>query len=69
MSASGSDVGERLTGHQMAAEMTKAFGEPCAIQPRVIQSNRNLGFPDADDLGNCFNISTIVNTDFVAHGL
>ncbi|MEP6491907.1 MAG: NmrA/HSCARG family protein [bacterium] len=47
-------AGEHLTGAEIAAAMTKAFGQPVqfnAISPDVF---RSFGFPGADDLGNMF---------------
>lgn len=47
-------AGEHLTGEEMAAAFTRAFGEPVrynAIEPEVY---RGFGFPGADDLGNMF---------------
>lgn len=46
--------GEQLTGAELAAAMTKAFGEEVrynAVAPEVF---RGFGFPGADDLGNMF---------------
>jgi uncharacterized protein YbjT (DUF2867 family) len=47
-------AGEHLTGAQMAAELSKALGQPVvynAVTPAVY---RSFGFPGADDLGNMF---------------
>lgn len=53
-------AGEHLTGAQMAATMSEAFGEPVvhnAVPPEVY---RTFGFPGAEDLGNMFQF----NRDF-----
>lgn len=47
-------AGEHLTGEEMAAALTEAYGSDVvynAIEPDVY---RGLGFPGADDLGNMF---------------
>jgi len=47
-------AGEHLTGTEMAAELSKALGQPVvynAVPPDVY---RSFGFPGADDLGNMF---------------
>lgn len=47
-------AGEHLTGGQMAAALTQAYGREVrynAIEPEVY---RGLGFPGAEDLGNMF---------------
>jgi uncharacterized protein YbjT (DUF2867 family) len=47
-------AGDHLTGAQMAAELTRALGQPVvhnAVTPAVY---RGFGFPGADDLGNMF---------------
>jgi len=46
--------GEQLTGSEMAAKMSKAFGQEIvynAVPPEVY---RGFGFPGAEDLGNMF---------------
>ena len=53
-------AGDHLSGAEMAAAMTKAFGRPVrcdAVPPEVY---RTFGFPGADDLANMFQ----VNRDF-----
>ena len=47
-------AGEHLTGHEMAAAMSRSIGQPVtfnAVEPAVY---RSFGFPGADDLGNMF---------------
>lgn len=47
-------AGEHLTGAEMAATLTKAFGQEVrynAVPPDVY---RSFGFPGADDIGNMF---------------
>jgi uncharacterized protein YbjT (DUF2867 family) len=47
-------AGEHLTGAQMAATLSKKYGEPVAFYPMPFDDYRRLGFPGADDLGNMF---------------
>ena len=47
-------AGEHLTGAQMAAELTKALGQPVAYNAVTPAAYRSFGFPGADDLGNMF---------------
>ncbi|WP_296699554.1 NmrA/HSCARG family protein [Thiocapsa sp. UBA6158] len=57
-------AGEHLTGEQMAAALSDAFGEEVryrAIPPDVY---RGLGFPGADDLGNMFQFKRDFEADF-----
>ncbi|HXH85739.1 MAG TPA: NmrA/HSCARG family protein [Nitrospira sp.] len=53
-------AGEHLTGTEMAAGMSKAFGQPVRYDPVTPEVYRGLGFPGADDLGNMFQF----NQDF-----
>jgi uncharacterized protein YbjT (DUF2867 family) len=46
--------GERLTGAQMAAALTKALGEEVRYNAISPEAYRRLGFPGAEDLGNMF---------------
>ena len=46
--------GEHPTGAQMAATLTKVYGEPVSYYAMPFQAYRALGFPGADDLGNMF---------------
>jgi hypothetical protein len=47
-------AGEHLTGAQMAAELSRAFGQPVAYNAVTPDVYRSFGFPGADDLGNMF---------------
>ena len=47
-------AGEHLTGAQMAAELTKALGQPVRYNAVTPEQYRGFGFPGADDLGNMF---------------
>ena len=47
-------AGEHLTGAQMAAELSKALGQPVAYNAVSPAAYRSFGFPGADDLGNMF---------------
>ena len=47
-------AGEHLTGREMAARLSEAFGQPVAYIPVPFDVYRGLDFPGADDLGNMF---------------
>ena len=47
-------AGEHLTGAQMAAELSKALGQPVTYNAVTPAAYRSFGFPGADDLGNMF---------------
>jgi uncharacterized protein YbjT (DUF2867 family) len=47
-------AGEHLTGAQMAAAMSDAFGEPVRYNDVPFDVYRSFDFPGADDLGNMF---------------
>ena len=47
-------AGEHLTGTQMAAELSKALGQPVTYNAVTPAAYRSFGFPGADDLGNMF---------------
>jgi len=47
-------AGEHLTGAQMAAELTKAFGREVVYNAVSPAAYRSFGFPGADDMGNMF---------------
>lgn len=47
-------AGEQLTGEQMAAAMSKAFGKEVRYNKISAATFRSFGFPGADDLGNMF---------------
>jgi uncharacterized protein YbjT (DUF2867 family) len=59
-------AGEHLNGAQMAAELSKALGQPvahAAVSPEVY---RGFGFPGADDLGNMFQFKADFEKDYCA---
>ncbi len=47
-------AGEHLTGAQMAAAMSRAFGREVVYHAVTPEQYRGFGFPGADDLGNMF---------------
>ena len=47
-------VGEHLSGRQMAAAMSTAFGQSISYNAISPATFRGFGFPGADDLGNMF---------------
>jgi len=47
-------AGEHLTGVQIAAEMSRAFGREVRFQDISPDEYRKMGFPGAEDLGNMF---------------
>ena len=47
-------AGEHLTGAEMAAELTRALGEPVTHYAMPFAEFAKLGFPGADDLANMF---------------
>ena len=47
-------AGEHLTGTEMAAELSKALGQPVSYNAVPPDVYRSFGFPGADDLGNMF---------------
>jgi uncharacterized protein YbjT (DUF2867 family) len=53
-------AGEHLSGVEMAAAMTKAFGQPVRYNAVTPEQYRAFGFKGADDLGNMFQF----NRDF-----
>jgi uncharacterized protein YbjT (DUF2867 family) len=60
-------AGEHLTGEEMAAALTEAYGSPVvynAIEPEVY---RGLGFPGAEDLGNMFQFKRDFQEVFRGH--
>jgi uncharacterized protein YbjT (DUF2867 family) len=57
-------AGEHLTGHEMAAAMTKAFGKPVTYNAVPFETYRKFGFPAADDLGNMFQFKHDFNDVF-----
>jgi len=49
-------AGEYLTCAQMAAQLTKALGQPVRYHEITPETYRGFGFPGADDLGNMFQV-------------
>lgn len=47
-------AGDHLTGDEMAAAMSRAFGQEIVYQAVPAAVYRGFGFPGADDLGNMF---------------
>lgn len=47
-------AGEHLSGAEMAAALSEAFGKPVTYAAVPFDVYRGLGFPGADDLGNMF---------------
>ena len=47
-------AGEHLTGAQMAAALTTAFGQEIGYNEVTPEAYRGFGFPGAEDLGNMF---------------
>ncbi len=57
-------AGEQLTGAEMAAAMSKAFGQPVRYNAVTPEQYRAFGFPGADDLGNMFQFKQEFNEAF-----
>ncbi|MFB1488221.1 MULTISPECIES: NmrA/HSCARG family protein [unclassified Thiocapsa] len=57
-------AGEHLTGEQMAAALSDAFGEEVRYRAIPAEVFRGLGFSGADDLGNMFQFKRDFETDF-----
>jgi len=57
-------AGEHLTGNEMAAAMTTAFGQTVRYNNVTPEAYRGFGFPGADDLGNMFQIKCEFNDEF-----
>lgn len=55
-------AGQHLTGAEMAAALSKAYGEDVAYFSPSFDAYRGFGFPGAEDLGNMFQF----NHDFAA---
>ena len=59
-------AGEQLTGAQMAAAMSKAFGQEVRYSGVAPEVFRSFGFPGAEDLGNMFQFQRDFEKDFLA---
>lgn len=57
-------AGEHLTGEEMAAEMTKAFGQAVRYNVVTPEQYRTFGFTGAEDLGNMFQFKRDFNGEF-----
>jgi len=57
-------AGEHLSGGEMAAELSRAFGEPVLHADVTPEAYRGFGFPGADDLGNMFQFKRDFERDF-----
>jgi len=57
-------AGEHLTGEQMAAAMSKAFGKPVRYQAVPPDVYRGFGFPGADEMGNMYQIKADFEADY-----
>jgi uncharacterized protein YbjT (DUF2867 family) len=57
-------AGDHLTGAEMAAELTKALGQPVVYNAVTPAAYRAFGFPGADDLGNMFQYKAEFEKEF-----
>lgn len=57
-------AGEHLTGDDMAAAMSTAFGKPVTYNAVPFEAYRKFGFPGADDIGNMFQFKHDFNDMF-----
>ncbi len=58
-------AGEHLTGKQMAASLSKAFGKEVRYNEVSPDAYRKFGFPGAEDLGNMFQYYRDFESQFV----
>lgn len=58
-------AGEHLTGHELAATLSKALGQGVRYNAVTPEAYRGFGFPGADDLGNMFQFNTEFDEDFL----
>ncbi|HVJ14322.1 MAG TPA: NmrA/HSCARG family protein [Polyangiaceae bacterium] len=59
-------AGGHLTGEQMAAAMSKAFGQPVKYNEISPDTYRGFGFPGADEMGNMYQIKRDFNEQYCA---
>lgn len=59
-------AGDLLTGSQLAAELTRALGEPVAFNAVEPDVYRSFGFPAADELGNMWQFKRDFEAAFCA---
>jgi uncharacterized protein YbjT (DUF2867 family) len=57
-------AGEHLTGEEMAAAMTKAFGQAVRYNAVTPEQYRGFGFQGAEDLGNMFQFKRDFNDEY-----
>lgn len=57
-------AGEHLTGAEMAAKFSKAYGQPVKYNSVPPEVYRSFGFPGAEDLGNMFQFKRDFNDYF-----
>ena len=57
-------TGEKLTGKQMAKELSEALGKDVVYNDVPPEVYRSFGFPGADDLGNMFQFKRDFESDF-----
>ena len=57
-------AGEHLTGEEMAATMSKVFGQEVVYNAVPFNVYRGLGFPGAEDLGNMFQFKHDFEADY-----
>lgn len=57
-------TGDKLTGAQMAEELSKALGQKVVYNDVPPEVYRGFGFPGADDLGNMFQFKRDFESDF-----
>ena len=62
-------AGEHLTGSQMAAAMTNAFGQPVRYNEVSPEAYRALGFPELMISATCFSSNAISTTRFAGHAI
>ena len=59
-------AGEHLTGAEMAADFSKALGQPVRYNEVAPEAYRGFGFPGAEDLGNMFQFNRDFADEFCA---
>jgi uncharacterized protein YbjT (DUF2867 family) len=69
LAAAGTDIGiagDHLSGAEMAAELSRALGEPVSHYAMPFADYAKLGFPGADDLANMFHFYHDFEAEFRA---
>jgi uncharacterized protein YbjT (DUF2867 family) len=59
-------AGEHLTGEEMAAAMSRAFGQEVRYNDVPADMYRSFGFPGADEMGNMFQYKRDFNESYLA---